>query len=62
MSDRWQVTGGRQYAGRASRVRVTPSAFTLIEIMIVVAIIGLIAAMGVPSILQIFRKEGMRER
>jgi type II secretory pathway pseudopilin PulG len=28
--------------------------------MIVVAIIGLIAAMGVPSILQTFRKEGMR--
>jgi prepilin-type N-terminal cleavage/methylation domain-containing protein len=36
-------------------------AFTLIEIMIVVAIIGLIAAMGVPSILQTFRKEGMRK-
>ena len=36
-------------------------AFTLIEIMIVVALIGLIAAMGVPSILQTFRKEGMRE-
>jgi prepilin-type N-terminal cleavage/methylation domain-containing protein len=35
-------------------------AFTLIEMMIVMAIIGLIAAMGVPSILQIFRKEGMR--
>ena len=29
--------------------------------MIVVAIIGLIAAMGVPSILQTFRKEGMRK-
>ncbi len=36
-------------------------AFTLIEIMIVVAIIGLIAAMGVPSILQTFRREGMRK-
>jgi prepilin-type N-terminal cleavage/methylation domain-containing protein len=36
-------------------------AFTLIEIMIVVAIIGLIAAMGVPSILQMLRKEGMRK-
>jgi prepilin-type N-terminal cleavage/methylation domain-containing protein len=36
-------------------------AFTLIEIMIVVAVIGLVAAMGVPSILQIFRKEGMRK-
>jgi type II secretion system protein H len=38
-----------------------PMAFTLIEIMIVVAIIGLIASMGVPSILQTFRKEGMRK-
>ena len=28
--------------------------------MIVVAIIGLIAAMGVPSLFQVFRKEGMR--
>ncbi len=36
-------------------------AFTLIEIMIVVAIIGLIAAMGMPSILQSLRKEGMRK-
>ena len=34
-------------------------AFTLIEMMIVVAIIGLIAAMGVPSILQAVRKGGM---
>jgi prepilin-type N-terminal cleavage/methylation domain-containing protein len=35
--------------------------FTLMEIMIVVAIIGLIAAMGVPSMLLLFRKEGMRK-
>jgi prepilin-type N-terminal cleavage/methylation domain-containing protein len=36
-------------------------AFTLIEIMIVVAIIGLVAAMGVPSIFQALRKDGMRK-
>jgi prepilin-type N-terminal cleavage/methylation domain-containing protein len=36
-------------------------AFTLIEVMIVVAIIGLIAAMGVPSMLQTLRKDGMRK-
>jgi len=36
-------------------------AFTLIEMMIVVAIIGLVAAMGVPSILQALRQDGMRK-
>lgn len=37
------------------------AAFTLIEIMIVVAIIGLVMAMGIPSILQSTNKEGMRK-
>ena len=36
-------------------------AFTLIEIMIVVGIVGLMAAIGVPSILQSLHKEGMRK-
>ena len=42
------VTGGR--AG----------AFTLLELMVVVAIIGLVAAMSVPSILQMRREAPMR--
>ncbi len=36
-------------------------AFTLIEIMIVVGIIGLVAAMGIPSIVKALQKEGMRK-
>jgi type II secretion system protein H len=35
--------------------------FTLIEVMIVVAIIGLIAAMGLPSMMKVLQKEGMRK-
>jgi prepilin-type N-terminal cleavage/methylation domain-containing protein len=36
-------------------------AFTLIEIMIVVAIIGLVAAMGVPALNKMWQKDGMRK-
>lgn len=36
-------------------------AFTLIEIMVVVGIIGLVAAMGLPSIFKALQKEGMRK-
>jgi len=45
----------------AARKNPRRRAFTLIEMMIVVGIVGLMAAIGVPSILQTFRKEGMRK-
>jgi len=71
MSDKRRVTGDKKNIARSCHVsHVTcqgsrntrhVSAFTLVEVMIVVAIMGLIAAMGVPSILQTFRKEGMRK-
>jgi prepilin-type N-terminal cleavage/methylation domain-containing protein len=41
--------------------RRSSGAFTLIEIMIVVAIIGLICAMGLPGIMKVMQKEGMRK-
>ncbi len=37
------------------------AAFTMIEIMMVVAIMGIILAMGMPSILRALRREGMRK-
>lgn len=36
-------------------------AFTLIEIMVVVGIMGIIVAMGIPSIYKVLKKEGMRK-
>jgi type II secretion system protein H len=38
-----------------------PRGFTLLEIMVVVAIMGMIMAMGVPSILAALKKDGMRK-
>jgi prepilin-type N-terminal cleavage/methylation domain-containing protein len=47
---------------RASPVaRDLSGAFTLIELMVVVAIIGLISAMGVPAMMKAMQKEGMRK-
>ena len=42
-------------------MRKKQNAFTLIEIMVVVALIGLIMAMGIPSIVRSVRKEGLRK-
>ena len=43
------------------RIRHSPLGFTLIEIMIVVAIMGLVAAMGLPSIIKALQKEGIEK-
>ena len=48
----------RAYAGVRTRRH---GAFTLIELMIVIAIMGLIAAMGLPSLLKMMQKDGMRK-
>jgi prepilin-type N-terminal cleavage/methylation domain-containing protein len=41
--------------------RQLPRGFTLIEIMMVVAIVGLTLTMGLPGFLRVLRKEGMRK-
>ncbi len=63
--DGWRVTCAENLHAAAPRhsPRATrpAAAFTLIEIMIVVGIIGLMAAMGIPSIVKALQKEGMRK-
>jgi len=48
-------------AGRRRRISCSGRAFTLIELMVVLGIMGIILAMGVPTIYRLFRKEGFRK-
>ncbi|HWD92178.1 MAG TPA: prepilin-type N-terminal cleavage/methylation domain-containing protein [Verrucomicrobiae bacterium] len=50
-----------QAAGQCRPGRSFAGAFTLIEIMIVVAIMGIILAAGIPSLYGFFHKEGLRK-
>jgi prepilin-type N-terminal cleavage/methylation domain-containing protein len=68
MSNKWQVAGDTKKISRMCEVRSCHSSrvtrhihgFTLIELMMVVAIIGLMMATGVPAILSITREAPMR--
>jgi type II secretion system protein H len=46
---------------RPTLCRERAAAFTLIEVMVVVGIMGLIAAMGIPSMYRLLQKQGMRK-
>ena len=66
MSCNWQVTGEKTTAARETDSCHSPhvtrhAAFTLIELMMVVAIIGLMMATGVPAILSVTREAPMRK-
>ncbi len=63
INDRWQVTNDlrNEPARHAPLSPPRVGAFTMIEIMMVVAIMGIVLAMGMPSILRALRREGMRK-
>jgi prepilin-type N-terminal cleavage/methylation domain-containing protein len=59
LSDDMRLRGGR--VNVECRMANGRGGFTLIEIMVVVALIALILAAGIPSLYGIFHKEGMRK-
>lgn len=44
-----------------NRARARPGGFTLIEIMIVISIVAIVFALGVPSLFRMTRKDAMRQ-
>jgi prepilin-type N-terminal cleavage/methylation domain-containing protein len=51
----------RQFSGPTESRQRFAAAFTLLELMIVVAIMGVILAAGIPSLYRLAQKEGMRK-
>jgi prepilin-type N-terminal cleavage/methylation domain-containing protein len=55
------ITAFIPVTSRVTNRRLPRRGFTLIEIMIVVALIGLIMALGAPSLYRLMKREGMRK-